>query len=121
MRKVEKGKSSWGAQSAIREADEHLRFRTFTNFKHKDSNVNKWEAKSDKKPAEVRKSNKKFYCLDYNRGKCIYPSSHEGTFNRMQVTKLHMCRVCWERDGVEKHHPESSIDCPHKGAPPVKN
>ena len=53
----------------------------------------------------------KFYCVDYNRGKCMYPGSHEGKYNSMTVQKLHMCKVYYEKEGVEVRHPENSRDC----------
>ena len=56
----------------------------------------------------------KIYCLDYNKGSCVFPGSHEGRFNRMNVIKTHMCKVCWEKDGVERKHPEGCMDCAHK-------
>ena len=48
---------------------------------------------------EGEKQWSKFYCLDYNKGKCAFPGTHEGRFNRTNVIKTHMCKVCWEKGG----------------------
>ena len=111
IRKVEKGLIEWGAQPPLRDLEENLRFRTFTAISKAVDN------KSDKQKSKFERSNrndKKFYCLDFNRGKCTYPDSHDGFFNKKPIFKHHICKACWEKDAIDKKHAEIDAVCPHK-------
>ena len=114
LSRFEKGKSKWGAQTAINRLEYSLRFRAFAenlNLKESDGKFMKFRPKQ---MDAGYKSPKKFYCNDFNKGYCLYPGSHEGRFNKMLVVKTHMCKACWENDGLEKHHPENHGECPHR-------
>ena len=108
LRKIEKGKGKWGSEATLKDFDESLRFRAFNTVTDKGGKGGKkWEG-------VLVKGGGKIYCLDFNRGKCAYPDSHEGWFNKVKVLKHHMCKVCWEKDGVERKHLEGSGECPNK-------
>ena len=112
LRKIERGTYSWGSASAVREFDELLRFKAARQGS-KQVETKMSLANTSSKSGGSRYS-KKFYCLDYNRGKCPYPDSHEGTFNKKSVFKVHMCKNCWEKDSMERKHCENSSECPYK-------
>ena len=109
LRKFEKGKCRWVSESALRDLDEALCFSTFNSL-HKQTIRSVLPAKKgDPKPDMV--PTKKFYCLDFNKGTCQFEGTHEGRFNKALVNKVHMCRTCWEKEGVEKPHLAGHSDC----------
>ena len=115
--KVEKGRFKWGSKKAIRHLDEKLRFRTLmTNLNTKEPEQGKFvKFKPREIDAGPARSSQKFYCNEYNKaGGCLYPGSHEGRFNKLLVTKTHMCRKCWENDGIEAFHPMGTSECRYK-------
>ena len=116
LMKIEKGKAQWGSLNAIHALDENLRFRVYPSFKEDSSGSSAKAAvgnpRLDKKTDLP--SDKLFYCFEHNKGKCPYPDSHDGKFNKANVVKKHMCRVCYEMDLVDRAHPEGDASCPHK-------
>ena len=118
--KFERGKYRWGSQEALREFEENLRFRAFTTYRVREEG---WDREKDNRRKHYqftqgggfRSAGRKFYCLDFNKGKCLHTESHEGFFNKMPVVKTHMCKDCWEKDRAERGHAENSSACPHKG------
>ena len=91
----------------MRRFDESLRFKTFTSM----SKTSKVSKANEHLIKSSTRANTKFYCADYNRGTCTFTESHEGKLNRMLILKRHMCKACWEREGMERKHPEGHRDC----------
>ena len=114
LRKIEKGKLQWGSE---RKLEENLRFQVFTSSAKVRGEQGKM-GDSGKKGTGSKASgmDRKFYCTDFNRGQCQFSESHEGRFNRMMVKKIHICKVCWEKDGVEQSHPEGHAKCVYRTA-----
>ena len=119
LHKFEKGKMKWGSEAALRDLDEMLRLSAFMSLRKqafKVSSSSKVGVASKEKGggrSDVNVNvNRKFYCADFNKGTCTFDASHEGTFNCRVVWKLHMCRSCWEKEGVERSHPAGHRDCP---------
>ena len=101
MRKVEKGKYKWGSNKALQSFEQHLIYSlSIENLKHEKGKTGKSMKKFDER---------KKYCLNYNRGNCNFDDSHEGNLGGQTVFKLHVCKKCLVKDGLELKHPEK--DC----------
>ena len=53
------------------------------------------------------------YCFEYQEGKCMKPSTHQGTFGEGMVSLHHFCRSCFVKEGVQRYHQPLSGDCPY--------
>ena len=93
LMKIEKGKAQWGSLDAIHALDEDLRFRVYPSFKEDSSGSSAKAAvgnpRLDKKTDLP--SDKPFYCFEHNKGKCPYPDSHDGKFNKKQMWLKSTC------------------------------
>ena len=106
-----------GSKTAVKDLEEALRYRVFTaGTKGASSKVDKTVSESGRRNFRQGGVDRKFYCADFNRGNCVFTDTHDGKFNHMMVKKIHMCKVCWEKDQVERGHPENHSECPHKQA-----
>ena len=64
------------------------------------------------------RSNKKWFCRDWNKGGCSKTAPHRAWFgsgpSSIARNVLHMCAVCYLREKAQRDHPETSEACPHK-------
>ena len=100
IRKVEKGKYRWGSRADLCLFDQQLVYSISVNAKKQEAKVRK----------QLKLDDRKKYCLDYNRGKCQQDKGHEGKLNGVTVFKLHVCKFCLAKEGLEESHP--GIQCP---------
>ena len=59
------------------------------------------------------KTDKVWFCKDYNRNRCSYKESHKHSFQGRSIYAQHICAVCWLKDKSKLQHPECSSACPH--------
>jgi len=64
--------------------------------------------------SQQRQTNRRFFCLDYNRSKCQQTGPHEAQVGALTQTVEHMCSSCWRRSRTVSAHPESAPDCPQR-------
>ena len=102
--KVEKGKFSWGSEANLEKFEQQLVYRISVENKVKKEQRSDYRVESRKK---VEK--KKFYCADFNRGKCTNDSPHEAKINGNTVMVYHLCKRCLLDENVEKYHADK--DC----------
>ena len=120
LHKFEKGKMKWGSEAALRDLNEMLHLSAFTSlwkqaFKVGSSCKAGAASKVQGEGRTDTNGNRKFYCANFSKGTCTFDASHEGTFNRRVVCKLHMCRSCCGKEGVEHSHPAGHRECPQGG------
>ena len=54
------------------------------------------------------------FCRNYQRGNCLQPQVHYGSFYGENRLLKHFCATCWQKDKKILSHPETSDECPHK-------
>ena len=80
-------------------------------------------------PKEVRQANFRsvsknqngkdqiWFCVKYQRNKCEHSNStHTTVIRGVTRTVHHICASCWQKEHIQKTHPECSDNCPNKKA-----
>ncbi|CAG2194904.1 unnamed protein product [Mytilus edulis] len=80
-------------------------------------------------PKEVRQANFRsvsknqngkeqiWFCVKYQRNKCEHSNStHTTVIRGITRTVHHICASCWQKEHIQKTHPECSDNCPNKKA-----
>jgi len=57
---------------------------------------------------------RKYFCLDFNRGRCQHAGEHEAQVGSMVQTVGHFCSSCWRKDKSVKEHQENTQQCPNR-------
>ncbi len=85
--KIEKGQINWGRFIEIDRAEN----RILRDPKHR---VVRGKDK-EKRQNNSSNNSKKFYCYEFNIGKCNKGKTHEGKLGDRKVTFSHICRACY--------------------------
>lgn len=119
MKRVERGELDWDS-SLGKKVHKSLTFRRETLNKERIIPEQKQKSKDskegkvkEKKHQTDQNKDELIYCLDFNKGKCAFSTSHMGKWSGREVMKLHVCRKCLSEDGVKKAHKEGDQVCPH--------
>ena len=106
LRQIELGRKSWSddpqnLESVILSGHNLPRQLRQTNFRTISKNQNSKE--------------QIWFCVKYQRNKCEQQTSPHSTIIRgISRTVYHICASCWQKEQVQKSHPECSDQCPNK-------
>ena len=104
IKKVEQGLESW--KSNLGELlHQHYDYRTNIIMRtqiQERNNEEKWKSgeKNGKKEMGMnegigkQEGEKPIFCMEFNKGECPQPSSHQGNFGGQRCIKWHICRKC---------------------------
>lgn len=54
-----------------------------------------------------------WWCRDYQIGTCNQSAPHTKNIRGREVTVRHICAKCFQKEGVERNHPDRAQTCPH--------
>ncbi len=71
-------------------------------------NKTKYNSRENPKKPEL------VWCNEFNQGRCPFSTHHDGKFGQQTVKKWHICKTCWDMDGLKKSHKPGTDSCPNK-------
>ena len=95
---IEKGEFTWCNYYEIERLENEIRFDNMS--------VVEWSFDENKrKEAEIK------WCKEFNSGRCMFQSHHQGKFAGQMVKLWHICRVCWSKTKQKKFHKAGADEC----------
>ena len=99
LMEIERGRRRWGDSFAT------IENRSFAGCSKKSSLS---YDKVDTKRSAV------LFSREFNKSNCSHGKDHFAMLRGERKCLSHICAACWVKDRLEKSHPESAAECPHK-------
>ena len=61
---------------------------------------------------EGRRGPSVWWCKPFQTQECELPSPHSKNIRGREVTVKHICARCFQKDGAQRAHPDSTAECP---------
>jgi len=84
----------------------------FQNPQQPRTNNYKGSSSTSYQQAQPMRAPRRYFCIEYNKGRCHQQSHHEAQIGATQQTVENFCATCWRRSRQVREHPEISNDCP---------
>ncbi len=110
LRKIELGYLGWDFTNPdLRSEIQWAVTNRLGAFANKNSN-----ATSNKRASQGGKSDKVWWCREYQFNDCTLKAPHSSSVQGRQVSVLHICAKCYIKDKIQAPHRELSDDCPNR-------
>ena len=110
---VERGIRFWN-NTDYRDLEAGILYRHPLSSSSSSSSSSTSSHRSSSRASSFQQSNRRYFCLDFNRDNCHHAGSHDAKIGSVTQNVEHFCAACWRKDHEAREHRETASACPYR-------